>query len=154
MRSRVTAGRPSVFRSSSPSHSSCHSPKQSVIYLTSLPTVWHSLPRQDPNYHAFSPVIWSLRTIALIMNHSSVWLGGSLVYPNLQPTHPSVRMGETFHFNAPADRDALCPLHIDCVLDRAALHAIACHASACTRTVASSTTCSVICGIEEESRQL
>ena len=35
-------------------------------------------------------------------------------------------MGETFHFDTPADRDAVCPLHIDCALDRAALHAIAC----------------------------
>ena len=36
-----------------------------------------------------------------------------------QPTHPNALMGETFHFDAPADRDAVCPMHVDCALDRA-----------------------------------
>ena len=43
-----------------------------------------------------------------------------------QPTHPNALMGETFHFDAPVDREAVCPMHIDCALDRAGLHAIAC----------------------------
>ena len=30
------------------------------------------------------------------------------------------------NFDAPADRDAVCPMHIDCALYRAGLHAIAC----------------------------
>ena len=45
--------------------------KQSVTCLTTLPTVWHCLPRRDPNSHASPPVIWPLRTTALIVNPSS-----------------------------------------------------------------------------------
>ena len=35
-------------------------------------------------------------------------------------------MGETFHFDAPADHDTVYPLHINCALDHTALHAIDC----------------------------